>query len=153
MRSKSGDTSRNIQSRIARYIRGEISANMITTNSSKMDRSRSSSDQATITTGTAVSVTTAQSSRRGLFGNKFRCKIRPPFRNTVNVKNTSASFLAMMHEMQGMRVAVGASSVPEIGTLCLCEIETVRKIVPKPGFYMQTLTQKLKALHSRNSSK
>lgn len=148
--NKSGDTGRGIQSRIARYIRGEISANMISTNSSKID-----SGHAMNANANAVAAT--QRGRRTLFANKLRSKIvRPPFRNTVNVKNTSVSFLAMVHDMKGMKVSVDESvpvSLPEIDTICLCRSETIRKFVPEPGFYMQTLKRKLLALQNRNLSK
>jgi hypothetical protein len=144
----SADTGRGgIQSRIARYIRGEISATMIATNSGKMD-----SIQAT-TNATAVAAAAQQRGRGGLFANKLRCcRIRPPFRNTVNVKNTSVSFLSMVHDIKGMKVSTDESA-PELDTICVCKSETVRKFVPEPGFYMQTLRRKLAALQNRNSFK
>jgi len=144
--SKSSDASANIESKIARYIRGEISANMISSNSRK-DRS----DRA-INAATNAIVATTQNGRRGVVANKSTCKTRPPFRSAINARNTNFPLLAMIHDLRGMPVSMD-SDILDVETICLCKSEFVRKFVPEPGSYMQTLKQKLAALQNRNASK
>lgn len=175
-------STRVIQSKIGRYIRGEISADLIhksnvqvvcTTNDTNVTIpvlnncaiNRQRKQLANLVT--AVNAVAPAATSGTVVIENAKTKGRPPFRQTVNAKNTS--FVSAVSDLKRMKLDESKSSPsvqspakvsndlclclaePDVQSMCLCENETMKKFVPEPGAYLLAIKRKLSHIRHKNT--
>lgn len=174
-------STRVIQSKIGRYIRGEISADLIhksnvqvvcTTNDTNATipvLNNCATNRNRKQLANVVTAVNAIAAAAPLATENAKTKGRPPFRQTANAKNTS--FVSAVSDLKRMKLDESKSSTsakspaklsndlclclaePDVQSMCLCENETMKKFVPEPGAYLLAIKRKLSHIRHRNTDR